>query len=69
MLPERRRGKGLRSVLTFALIMGIMVVLLLIEVKLALRPPLDRVMQLATVVLTYGLLAIWIHMDPGATIR
>ena len=68
-MSEKGRARNrLRSGIIFVVICGLMA-LLLVEARLALPTLLSRLMQLAIVVLTYGLLAIWIHTDPGATIR
>ena len=70
IVSEKRRARNrLRSEAIFGVIFGMMALLLLVEARLALPTPLARLMQFAIVVLTYGLLAIWIHTDPGATIR
>ena len=68
-MSEKGRARNrLRSGIIFVVICGLMA-LLLVEARLALPTLLSRLMQLAIVVLTYGLLAIWIHTDPGAKIR
>jgi len=69
MSRKGQTRKGLPPAILFGLISGMMALLLLVEARLALPASLSRLMQFAIVVLTYGLLAIWINIDPGATIR
>ncbi|MBL7200971.1 MAG: hypothetical protein ISS56_12560 [Anaerolineae bacterium] len=69
MSEKRRASNRLRVWVTFGVIFGMMALLLLVEARLALPTVLSRLMQFAIVVLTYGLLAIWINADAGATIR
>jgi hypothetical protein len=69
MSGKRRACDRLRAWIIFAAIFGMTALLLLVEARLALPAVLSKLMQLAIVALAYGLLAIWINIDPGATIR
>ncbi|MBN1136484.1 MAG: hypothetical protein JXM73_07855 [Anaerolineae bacterium] len=67
MMPKKKRASTwLRTRLIPAAIVGTMALLLLVEARLTLPAALSKLMQLAIVVLVYGLLAIWINADPGA---
>jgi hypothetical protein len=66
MSQKRRASDRLRAWIIFAAIFGMTTLLLLVEARLALPAGLSRLMQLAIVALAYGLLAVWINIDPGA---
>ena len=68
MVSGKKRAGNRLSVISAALF-GTMALLLQVEARLALPPLLARRMQLATLVLTYGLLALCINAVPGATIH
>ena len=67
MSVKKRASDRLRAWIIFAAIFGLAALLLLVEARLALPAGLSRLAQLAIVALAYGLLAIWINADPGAT--